>query len=95
MAETGRHIAAGGGFVIADSSPEQIVTPEDFTEEQRMFADTTRAFVEGEVLPRDEEIEKLDYKLTVQLMRKAGELGLLAAEIPEARARQGERDAHQ
>ncbi|TDL56005.1 acyl-CoA dehydrogenase [Paenibacillus dendritiformis] len=83
MAETGRHIAAGGGFVIADSSPEQIVTPEDFTEEQRMFADTTRAFVEGEVLPRDEEIEKLDYKLTVQLMRKAGELGLLAAEIPE------------
>ncbi|PZM62042.1 acyl-CoA dehydrogenase family protein [Paenibacillus dendritiformis] len=40
MAETGRHTPAGGGFVIADSIPEQIVTPEDFTEEQRMFADT-------------------------------------------------------
>lgn len=76
MGETGRDTLAGGAFVIPDSSPERIVTPEDFTEEQRMLADSTRAFVEGGVLPRDEEIEKLDYELTVQLKRKAGELRL-------------------
>ncbi|MFD2612262.1 acyl-CoA dehydrogenase family protein [Paenibacillus gansuensis] len=73
----------GGSFIIEDTDPSQIVTPEDFTEEQRMFAETTREFVEGEVLPQDEHIEKLDYELTVKLMRKAGELGLLSSDVPE------------
>ncbi|WP_274364156.1 acyl-CoA dehydrogenase family protein [Paenibacillus thermotolerans] len=73
----------GGSFVIDNISPEQVMTPEDFSEEQLMFAETTRGFVEAEVLPHDERIEKLDYELTVELMRKAGELGLLSADIPE------------
>lgn len=74
----------GGSFLIEETLPEQVITPEDFTEEQRMFRDTTEAFVEGDVLPHDDEIEKLNYDLTVKLMRDAGELGLLAADIPEA-----------
>lgn len=74
----------GGGFVIDEPKIEWVVTPEDFTSEQRLFADTTKAFVEGDVLQHDEEIERLNYELTVQLMRKAGELGLLAVDIPEA-----------
>jgi alkylation response protein AidB-like acyl-CoA dehydrogenase len=74
----------GGSFVIDDLDFQSIVTPDDLTEEQRMIADTTRDFVEGEVLPHDEELEKLDYDLTVKLMRKAGELGLLGADVPEA-----------
>ena len=74
----------GGGFVIDEPNLEWVVTPEDFTSEQRLFADTTQAFVEGDVLPNDEDIERLNYELTVQLMRKAGELGLLATDIPEA-----------
>ncbi|NMM51152.1 acyl-CoA dehydrogenase family protein [Paenibacillus aquistagni] len=74
----------GGSFVIQETNPEQVITPEDFTEEQRMFKETTMAFVEGDVLPHDEAIEKLDYELTVKLMREAGELGLLAADVPEA-----------
>lgn len=74
---------AGGGFVVADALPEAVLTPEDFSEEQRMFAETTSDFVEQEVLPHDEELEKLNYELTVKLMRKAGELGLLAADVPE------------
>ncbi|EJW19527.1 acyl-CoA dehydrogenase family protein [Paenibacillus alvei] len=73
----------GGSFVIDDITPDAIITPEDFTEEQRMMVDTTRDFVEGEVLPHDEELEKLNYDLTVKLMRKAGEIGLLGADIPE------------
>jgi alkylation response protein AidB-like acyl-CoA dehydrogenase len=73
----------GGGFVIDELDVQAIATPDELTEEQRMIAETTENFVEGEILPRDEEIEQLNYKLTVELMRKAGELGLLAADIPE------------
>lgn len=74
----------GGSFVIEDFDYGDIVTPEDFTEEQRMIAETTAQFVEGEVAPHDERIEKLDYELTVELLRKSGELGLLGADVPEA-----------
>lgn len=73
----------GGSFVISDIDYHHIVTPEDFTEEHRMIAETTREFVAGEVLPNDEHLEKLDYDLTVKLMRSAGELGLLGADVPE------------
>ncbi|WP_433945985.1 acyl-CoA dehydrogenase family protein [Paenibacillus sp. SN-8-1] len=74
----------GGSFVIQDVDHQQIITPEDFTEEHRMIAKTTQDFVEGEIVPHDEEIEKLNYELTTELLRKAGEVGLLGAEVPEA-----------
>ncbi|CAM3493202.1 acyl-CoA dehydrogenase family protein [Marinicrinis lubricantis] len=74
----------GGEFLLTEDQLDRIVTPEDFTDEQHMFAETTKDFVQREVLPHDEQIEKLDYELTVKLMRKAGELGLLSADIPEA-----------
>jgi alkylation response protein AidB-like acyl-CoA dehydrogenase len=74
----------GGRFVVEDMSPEAIVTPEDFTEEQRMIESAARAFLAGEIRPRDAEIESLNYELTVELMRSAGELGLLGADVPEA-----------
>ncbi|TVX88186.1 acyl-CoA dehydrogenase family protein [Paenibacillus agilis] len=73
----------GGSFVIEDVGADAIVTPEDFTAEQRMIQDTTRDYVATEVIPHDEELEKQDYALTVKLMRKAGEVGLLSADIPE------------
>ncbi len=76
-------IWGGGRFIVEDADPKHVVTPEDFTEEQRMLADTVRAFVERDVAPHDEAIEKLDYELTVQLMRKAGEIGVLGADVPE------------
>jgi alkylation response protein AidB-like acyl-CoA dehydrogenase len=73
----------GGSFVIEETDFGSVTTPEDFTEEQHMMAETTRDFVNGEVIPNDEQLEKLDYELTVKLMRKAGDLGLLGAEVPE------------
>jgi len=79
-----KSVWGGGRFVVADAEAQQIATPEDFTEEQLMLAETVRAFVERDIRPRDAEIEKLDYGLTVQFMRKAGEIGLLGADIPEA-----------
>ncbi|GAA0369042.1 acyl-CoA dehydrogenase family protein [Bacillus horti] len=74
----------GGGFLVEDLEHDDVVTPEDFTDEQRMFAETAKDFLENEVLPKDEQIESLDYELTVELLRKAGEVGLLGADIPEA-----------
>ncbi|WP_088105437.1 acyl-CoA dehydrogenase family protein [Halalkalibacter urbisdiaboli] len=73
----------GGSFIIEEGDYNSIVTPEDFSEEQRMIAETTKDFIEGEVLPQDEEIEKLNYELTIQFLRKAGDLGLLGADVPE------------
>ena len=74
----------GGSFIIEDIDFRTMVTPDELTDEQRMIAELTADFVEGEIAPHDEQLEKLDYELTVKLMRKAGELGLLGADVPEA-----------
>lgn len=74
---------AGASFILEDIDFSRVTTPEDFTEEHRMILDTTNDFIEGEVLPHDEEIEKLNYELTVKLLRKAGDLGLLGTDVPE------------
>ncbi|MEK3883413.1 acyl-CoA dehydrogenase family protein [Paenibacillus sp. PL2-23] len=74
----------GGRFIVEDSRPESVVTPEDFTEEQRMMSLAAQQFLEAEIVPNDEAIEGLDYELTTRLLRKAGELGLLGADVPEA-----------
>lgn len=73
----------GGQFLLEEEDLEQVFTPEDFTEEQRMIQKMTKDFVEGEIQPQREALEKLNYALTVKLMRQAGELGLLSADIPE------------
>jgi len=74
----------GGSFILEDADPLRVVTPEDFTEEHRMIARTTEDFVEAEIAPHDEAIEKLNYGLTVEKLRLAGETGLLGADVPEA-----------
>ncbi|MEF3311051.1 acyl-CoA dehydrogenase family protein [Paenibacillus sp. GYB004] len=73
----------GGSFVIESADWNSVTTPEDLSGEQMMIAGTTEHFIENEVLPHDEALEKLDYGLTVRLIRKAGELGLLGVDIPE------------
>ncbi|WP_145040356.1 acyl-CoA dehydrogenase family protein [Paenibacillus sp. Y412MC10] len=73
----------GGSFVIDNPDMQRLLTPEDFTEEHRMIGETVRDFIDGEVVPHDEELEKLNYEMTVDLLRKAGELGLLGADVPE------------
>ncbi|MBK5257367.1 MAG: acyl-CoA dehydrogenase family protein, partial [Vicinamibacteria bacterium] len=76
--------AKGGEFLVEDRSPKEIFTPEDFTDEQKMLAQTEREFIEKEVLPKTADILKLNYEVIRDLMRKAGEIGLLAIEVPEA-----------
>jgi alkylation response protein AidB-like acyl-CoA dehydrogenase len=79
----GKRVLKGGSFIIEDHQPEEIYTPEDLSDEHRMIAQTAREFMEKEVLPQEEEIEKKNLKVTVELLRKAAELGLLSIDIPE------------
>ena len=74
----------GGGFLIANVEPSQIFTPETFTEEQVMIGRTARDFVDNEVRPRLKQMEAREHKVTVELLRKAGGLGLLGIDVPEA-----------
>jgi len=73
----------GGIFLIEDQSPDGVFTPEEISEEQRMFARTAEEFLRKEVIPREDEIYAKDYKTHRELMQKAGELGLLSIDIPE------------
>jgi alkylation response protein AidB-like acyl-CoA dehydrogenase len=73
----------GGSFLIEAGTPENVFTPEDLTDEQRMIGETTREFVDNEVRPNLEAMEKHDWQLARDLIAKAGELGLLGANIPE------------
>src|SRR5918996_3623674 len=78
-----KQIVKGGSFLIEERTPEEIFTPEDFTEEHRMIADTTRQFVDNEVVPRIDELEQHNWQLARELVRKAADLGLIGANIPE------------
>jgi butyryl-CoA dehydrogenase len=73
----------GGSFLIEDHPPADVFTSGDFTEEQRMIGETAAAFMENEMLPRLPEILALKYEATRELLKKAGDLGLLGIEIPE------------
>jgi alkylation response protein AidB-like acyl-CoA dehydrogenase len=76
-------IIKGGSFLIEDITYDQVFTPEDFTDEQKMIAKTTEDFVEKEVLPQVEFLENHEFDRTVKLLKQAGDLGLLAVDIPE------------
>ncbi len=80
MAKT---LPKGGEFLIVETPCEDIFTPEDFTDEHKQMADTTEQFVENEILPHVEEIDKQNFDLVVEGMTKAGELGLLMMDSPE------------
>ncbi|WP_342462838.1 acyl-CoA dehydrogenase family protein [Ureibacillus sp. FSL K6-8385] len=73
----------GGSFLIEDVDLEKVFTPEDFSEEHLMIAKTTEEFVENEVLPVLDKLENHEFEHSRKLMDKAGELGLLATDIPE------------
>ncbi len=78
-----KQVVQGGSFLIEDRTTQEIFTPEDFTEEHRMIAETTRQFIDNEVIPHIDELEKHDWKLARELVGKAAELGLIGANIPE------------
>src|SRR5256714_12604469 len=78
-----KKIIVGGSFLIEERTPEEVFTPEDFTDEHRMIADTARQFMDNEVRPRIDDLEKKDWSLARELVEKGAELGFIGATVPE------------
>ncbi|HWY65208.1 MAG TPA: acyl-CoA dehydrogenase family protein, partial [Rhizomicrobium sp.] len=76
--------AKGGSFLTEERSPLDIFTPEDLSDEHRQIAKTAVEFTANEVVPAAQEIEAKNFPVIRSLLRKAGELGLMAVDVPEA-----------
>ncbi|MDH7447196.1 acyl-CoA dehydrogenase family protein [Aquimarina sp. 2201CG14-23] len=79
-----KDILRGGQFLVKETKAEDVFTPEDFSEEQKMMRDSTKEFVDRELWAHWEKFESKDYDYTEACMKKAGELGLLGVAVPEA-----------
>jgi len=75
---------SGGGFLLESRQPEDVFTPEDFSEQHQLIGQTAEEFAVNEIVPNIEKIEHKDFSVTRDLLKKAGELGLSSVEIPEA-----------
>ncbi len=75
---------SGGGFLLEERETDQVFTPEDFTEQHMLIGQTAEEFAVNEIVPNIEKMEHKDFSITRDLLKKAGELGLSSAEIPEA-----------
>ncbi len=83
MQDTPETTPTGVGFLTRKVGSEEIQTPEQFTEEQQMFASTVRDFMNKEVYPRIDDLEEKDFDQMIEVLDKAAELGLVRIGIPE------------
>src|SRR5260370_18765007 len=74
----------GGSFLLESRRRDEVFTPEDFTEQHLLIAQTAEEFAQNEIIPNIEKMEHKDFSITRELLKKAGELGLSGVEIPEA-----------
>ncbi|MFZ1139691.1 MAG: acyl-CoA dehydrogenase family protein [Candidatus Sulfotelmatobacter sp.] len=75
---------SGGSFLLESRQPEEVFTPEDFSEQHQLIGQTAEEFAMNEIVPNIEKIEHKDFSVSRELLKKAGELGLSGVEIPEA-----------
>jgi alkylation response protein AidB-like acyl-CoA dehydrogenase len=75
---------SGGSFLLEERRPNEVFTPEDFTEQHQLIGQTAEEFAVNEIVPNIEKMEHKDFSITRDLLKKAGDLGLSSAEIPEA-----------
>src|SRR5215470_11538874 len=73
----------GGSFLLESRTPNEVFSPEDFTEQHHLIGQTAEEFAQNEILPNIEKMEHKDLSVSRQLLKKAGELGLSSVEIPE------------
>lgn len=73
----------GGEFLIKETDAKNIFVPEEFSEDQKLMAATCSDFIEKQVKPNVEQLDKHDRKLLRRLLDEAGELGLLGVSVPE------------
>lgn len=77
------NLTRGGQFIVKETLAENTFTPEDFSEEQIMMKESLTEFVDKELWPNKHRFESKDYAFTVEVMKKAGELGFLSVAVPE------------
>ena len=77
------NLLRGGQFLVQATPCDHIFTPEDFSEEQRMMIESVQEFVDREIWPKKAQFEQKDYALTLDVMKKIGEMGLLGVAVPE------------
>src|SRR5450432_1713871 len=75
---------SGGSFLLESRRPDEVFTPEDFTEQHILIGQTAEEFAVNEIVPNAEKIEDKDFSISRDLLKKAGDLGLSAVENPEA-----------
>jgi alkylation response protein AidB-like acyl-CoA dehydrogenase len=73
----------GGEFLITDALPEEVFTPEDYSKDQRLVAQSAEEFYTKELVANREQLLEVNYRLLKELLLKAGELGFLGADTPE------------
>jgi alkylation response protein AidB-like acyl-CoA dehydrogenase len=74
---------AGGSWLLEERNPNEVFTPEDFTEEHQQIAKTAEEFARQEILPAIEKIEHKEYQVTRDLLKKASEIGIANIDVPE------------
>src|SRR5271166_2569815 len=74
----------GGSFLIEERKPEDVFTPEDFTDQHLLIAQTAEEFANKEIVPNIEKMEHKEFSVNRELLKKAGDLGLSGVDIPEA-----------
>jgi alkylation response protein AidB-like acyl-CoA dehydrogenase len=77
------NVRKGGSWLLEETEPASVFTPEKLSEEHRLMAQTVEEFVAAEVIPNIDQLETKDWKLARTLIQRAGELGLLGISIPE------------
>ena len=78
-----RKILKSGEFLVEEVEAKDVFIPEEFNEEQKMIAQTCQDFLDTEVFPNLDEIDKGETGYMEGILKKAGELGLLGIAIPE------------
>ena len=73
----------GGSFLIEERAPDDVFTPEDFTEQHLLIAQTAEEFANKEIVPNIEKMEHKDFAVVRELVKKAGDLGLSGVDVPE------------
>jgi alkylation response protein AidB-like acyl-CoA dehydrogenase len=80
---TAARLRQGGSWLMEDTAASEVFTPEKLSDEHRLMAQTTDEFIDTEVLPKLDQLEKKDWELARALLRRCGELGLLGINVPE------------
>src|SRR5690606_8133144 len=83
MESTEKDLLRGGQFLVKEIDCEDIFTPEDFSEEQKMMKEAVTEFVDRELWPNKARFEAKDFELTKTCMQKAAEMGFLGVAVPE------------